>query len=108
MNGPGRLVGPMQINNYLREALAISSIVCYTHHINTGQIGACVPVGDLGTIPYSMRQEASTFPGAACDSSPMVLMEIDGSMSTLMPQSGQPVNKKNGIVTSLARRQVFS
>ncbi len=27
-----------------------------------------VPVGEPGTIPYSMRKEASTFPGAACDS----------------------------------------
>ena len=31
----------MQINNYLREALAISSNVCYTDHIYIGQIGAC-------------------------------------------------------------------
>ncbi len=29
-----------------------------------------VPVGDTGTIPYSMRQVASTFPGAACNSKP--------------------------------------
>ncbi len=27
MNGPGILVGPMQINKYLREVLAVSSIV---------------------------------------------------------------------------------
>ena len=40
-DGSGRLVGPMRINNYLREALAISSTVCYTHHIHIGQIGAC-------------------------------------------------------------------
>ncbi len=29
---------------------------------------ALVPVGETGTIPYSMRKEASSFPGAACDS----------------------------------------
>ncbi len=29
---------------------------------------ALVPVGDTGTIPFSMRKEASTFPGAACNS----------------------------------------
>ena len=40
-DGSGRLVGPMRINNYLREALAISSNVCYTYHIHIGQIGAC-------------------------------------------------------------------
>jgi hypothetical protein len=31
----------MQINNYLREVLTVSSIVWYTHHIDTGQIGSC-------------------------------------------------------------------
>jgi hypothetical protein len=31
---------------------------------------ALVPVGDTGTIPYSMLQEASTFQGAACISKP--------------------------------------
>ncbi len=36
-----QIVDPMQINNYLREVLAVSRIVCYTHYINTGQIGAC-------------------------------------------------------------------
>ena len=41
IDGSGRLVGPMRINHYLREALAISSTVCYTHHIHIGQIGAC-------------------------------------------------------------------
>jgi len=29
---------------------------------------ALVPVGETGTIPYSMRKEAISFPGAACDS----------------------------------------
>ena len=29
---------------------------------------ALVPVGETGTIPYSMRKEASSFKGAACDS----------------------------------------
>jgi hypothetical protein len=29
---------------------------------------ALVPVGETGPIPYSMRKEASSFPGAACDS----------------------------------------
>ena len=40
-DGSGRLVGPMRINHYLLEALAISSTVCYTHHFHIGQIGAC-------------------------------------------------------------------
>ncbi len=31
---------------------------------------ALVPVGKTGTILYSMRKEASTFPGAACNSKP--------------------------------------
>jgi hypothetical protein len=31
---------------------------------------ALVPLGETGTIPYSMRKEASTFPEAACDSKP--------------------------------------
>jgi hypothetical protein len=29
---------------------------------------ALVPVGETGTIPYSMRKEATSFKGAACDS----------------------------------------
>jgi hypothetical protein len=29
---------------------------------------ALVPVGETGTIPFSMRQETSDFPGASCDS----------------------------------------
>ena len=29
---------------------------------------ALVPVGETGTIPYSMRKEASSFKGTACDS----------------------------------------
>ena len=29
---------------------------------------ALVPVGDTGTIPFSMRKETKDFPGAACDS----------------------------------------
>ena len=31
---------------------------------------ALVPMGETGTILYSMCKEASTFPGAACDSKP--------------------------------------
>ena len=31
---------------------------------------ALVPVGETGTILYSMRKEAGTFPGAACNSKP--------------------------------------
>ena len=29
---------------------------------------ALVPVGETGTIPFSMRNERSDFPGATCDS----------------------------------------
>ena len=29
---------------------------------------ALVPVGDTGTIPYTMRQETAEFPGGKCDS----------------------------------------
>ena len=29
---------------------------------------ALVPVGDTGTIPFSMRKETCDFPGASCDS----------------------------------------
>jgi hypothetical protein len=29
---------------------------------------ALVPVGDTGTIPFSMRKETIDFPGASCDS----------------------------------------
>jgi hypothetical protein len=29
---------------------------------------ALVPVGDTGTIPYSMRSESASYPGAVCDS----------------------------------------
>ena len=29
---------------------------------------ALVPVGDTGTIPFSMRKETCNFPGASCDS----------------------------------------
>ena len=29
---------------------------------------ALVPVGETGTIPFSMRNEISDFPGATCDS----------------------------------------
>ena len=29
-----------------------------------------VPVGDTGTIPYSMRGEAADFDGGSCDSKP--------------------------------------
>ena len=29
---------------------------------------ALVPVGDTGTIPFTMRKETKDFPGASCDS----------------------------------------
>jgi hypothetical protein len=56
------------LHKLCQEALSVSSIICYSTVIPiTSVLGrlALVPVGDTGTIPYSMRQEASTFPGAA-------------------------------------------
>ncbi len=103
-NGSSRLVGPMRINNYLREALAVSSTVYYTHPIHIGQIGACASgrdwhhsvlhaQGGQHLSRSSLRFQAQWWI--------MVLKEIDGGMSTVLPWSGQAVNKKNGILASL-------
>ncbi len=45
---------------------------------------ALVRVGDTGTIPYSMRQEATPFQEQPAIRSPMVLTENGGGMSTLL------------------------
>ena len=31
---------------------------------------ALVPAGDTGSIPYAMRAESASYPGATCDSRP--------------------------------------
>ena len=80
IDGSGRLVGPMRINNYLREAHAISSNVCYTYHIHIGQIGACASGRDWN---HSVLHAAAFQEQPAIPSS-MVLTESDGGMSTLL------------------------
>jgi hypothetical protein len=61
MYGPGKLVGPMRINHYLRVAHAVSNTACCTHDMNIGQ--ALIPVCETGIL-FSMCKEASTFPAS--------------------------------------------
>jgi hypothetical protein len=48
---------------------------------------ALIPVGDTGTIPFSMRSDSASYPGAVCDSrhgaASEQAMGAGGGMSTL-------------------------
>ncbi len=59
---------------------------------------ALVPVGDTGTIPFSMRTEKTDYPGAIPKGAGDAI-DGPGGTSTVLPSSGplghKPVNHKN-------------
>ena len=65
----GSLVGAVRLKDFLRAPPAVSSPVCSAHYFNMAEAGlALVPVGDTGSILFSMRKQTRYFAGASCDS----------------------------------------
>jgi hypothetical protein len=68
---------------YLRTPYAVTTSVWCTHYFDLGGL-ALVPVGDTGTILFSMRTEEHDFSGAICDLRRALVTEIDGCTSTVL------------------------
>ncbi len=90
----GRLVCTMQINNIYERCSHFQVLYGIPITSILGRL-APVPVGDTARRPAPFLEQPAI-------QSPM------GGMSTLLPWSWQPVNKKNGIAASLARRHDFT